>query len=332
MACLRKVKNTWQLQFYLDGKRRYKQFSPKTPKSVVLAEKKRIEAELALHKAGVKKFAEKTERVDSITLRELTEKVHEARQNEVSDDTLKRNLYAMKVFMEVVGADMLVSNLKSDHIDQFKKARYEIASNEYERKGWKFEGDKIKRGINKDLENVRSVFRVAAQKGMISESMVPKIERYKIDKVRVPKYLNDEEIIAIANQLEGEARLAFWIIRYTGARRGEIARKSLDEDRGLKWKHVDWMGNKVRLYGKKKERLVTLHPKLRTILLDRKAELGNSFDPEDHIIHFVRDTLTEYFSRAMKKAGINKTGAVHILRHTAITKVLGSSRNIRVAQ
>ena len=48
--------------------------------------------------------------------------------------------------------------------------------------------------------------------------------------------------------------------------------------------------------------------------------------------HLVKDTLTEYFSRAMKKAGINKPGAVHILRHTAITKVLGSSRNIRVAQ
>lgn len=56
MAYLRKVKNTWQLQYRLDGKQRWKHFSPDTPKTVVLAEKKRIEAEIALHKAGIKRF------------------------------------------------------------------------------------------------------------------------------------------------------------------------------------------------------------------------------------------------------------------------------------
>ena len=53
MAYLRKIKNTYQLQFYINGKMRWKHFSPNTPKSVVMAEKKRIEAEVALHKAGV---------------------------------------------------------------------------------------------------------------------------------------------------------------------------------------------------------------------------------------------------------------------------------------
>jgi integrase len=113
---------------------------------------------------------------------------------------------------------------------------------------------------------------------------------------------------------------AFWIIRYTGARRGEIARKNLADERGLKWKHVDWMRNKIRLYGKKKKRLITLHPNLRKILLDWKAELGSYVDLDDHIIHCVKDTLTMYFSKAMEKAGVNKPGAVHILRHTAITR------------
>lgn len=92
------------------------------------------------------------------------------------------------------------------------------------------------------------------------------------------------------------------------------------------------MRGNIRLYSKKKERLVPLHDKLRKLLLDRKAELGNAFDPEDHVIHFVKDTLTQYFARAMKKAGVNKPGAVHILRHTAITKVLNASGNMRVAQ
>jgi len=66
--------------------------------------------------------------------------------------------------------------------------------------------------------------------------------------------------------------------------------------------------------------------------LDRKAEFGDLWHPDDHVVALIGDTLTTYFKRAMKKAGIDKPGAVHILRHTAITKVLSASRNIRVAQ
>jgi len=67
MAYLRKIKNTWQLQFYLDGRKRYKHYTPGTPKSIIIAEKKRIEAQIALHKANVKKFSENEQRVDCPT-------------------------------------------------------------------------------------------------------------------------------------------------------------------------------------------------------------------------------------------------------------------------
>ena len=52
----------------------------------------------------------------------------------------------------------------------------------------------------------------------------------------------------------------------------------------------------------------------------------------DHIIAYVRDTLTDYFARAMEKAGINKPGAVHILRHSAATALLEAGANIREVQ
>jgi len=332
MAYLKKNKNTWQLQFYVDGQKHYKHFPPNTPKSIVLAEKKRIEAEIALHKANIRKFVYGSERVDFITLRDLTERVIEIRKNEVSTATQKRNQLAMRVFMEIVGADMPISNLKTEYFDQFKKQRYESSVKKYKKRKWDIDEDKIKRGVNKDLVNVRAVIRAAVSKGIIPESKIPKIPFFKVDRNRLPKYLNDQEIIAIANQLEGEAKLAFWIIRFTGARRSEVARSSVNDDRGLKWKHIDWMRNKMRLYSKGHERLVTLHPTLRKMLLERKAELGESWNPDDHVIHFIRDTLSRYFRRAIKKAGINKPGAVHILRHTAGTKLLASSKDIRITQ
>ena len=64
----------------------------------------------------------------------------------------------------------------------------------------------------------------------------------------------------------------------------------------------------------------------------RKAESGSYLDPDDHIIQFVRETLTTYFARAIKKAGIDNPGAVHILRHTAATAVLEAGANIREVQ
>ena len=105
MAYLRKIKNTWQLQFYLDGKRQYKTYSSDTPKSILSAEKKRIESEIALHKAGIKRFSENDERVDFITLRELTERICEIRKNEVSEDTgtEEKNLSTMMRLYVIVG-------------------------------------------------------------------------------------------------------------------------------------------------------------------------------------------------------------------------------------
>ncbi len=128
-----------------------------------------------------------------------------------------------------------------------------------------------------------------------------------------------------------EYRFRWWIFRDTGARRSEIVRPRLNDNRGLKWKDIDRFRNQLKLYSKGQERLVPLHPTLRKMLLDRKAEI-EYFDPDEHIIPFIRDTLTAYLSRAKRKAGIDKKGAVHILRHTAVMQLLSNSQNIRYAQ
>ncbi len=59
------------------------------------------------------------------------------------------------------------------------------------------------------------------------------------------------------------------------------------------------MRNKIKLYSKGKERAVPLHPRLKELLIEEKNRLGLSFDHEDHIIHYVRATLTAYFRRAI---------------------------------
>jgi integrase len=322
-----------KLHYYENGKARIKYFGYRISKSKVLAVQMEMEANLALDKAGIPRAKKQDIQANNITLGEMVGKISSSRQHDVAAETLKRNLYSMELFIQVVGREMKVKDVTQSHIDQFKVYRYEYAVLEYGRKKWKLDEDKIKRGINKELENIKTMFRAACQKGIIPSIMIPKFEKYVVDRQRLPKVLSDDEIAETAHHLKGEALLAFWIIRYTGARRSEIARKTLSDDRGLKWKHIDWSEGNIRLYAKKKEKLVPMHDKLQDLLLERREELGLALDLEGHVIHFVRDTLTEKFRVAMKKAGINKPGlAVHVLRHTAATKLLLSGADIREVQ
>ena len=84
----------------------------------------------------------------------------------------------------------------------------------------------------------------------------------------------------------------------------------------------------MKLFSNGKERIVPLHPELGKMLLERKAQLGNSFDPEEHIAKYITDTLSTYFRRAIEQAGIDKPRAVHILRHTAATALLETGANL----
>ena len=343
MAHLRKVKNSWQIQFYLDRKLRWIHLPPYITESEAKDEKEWIEGKIKRHKQGKETFNFENYKSKSIqpkipkseTLREVLNGSLEERENDkdISDITIKRNIHACKVFIDVIGGEIPILELKDAHFSKFKEIRYEIALEKHKKKNSDIDIDKIKRGVNKDLVNLRAVLRYAIAKEIISpEFILPKIRFYKVDRNRLPKYLTDQEIIAIANNLTGEAKLAFWIIRYTGARRAEIARRSIHDNFGLKWQDIDWIRNIIRLYSKGQERLIPLHPILRNILLDRKSELGENWAPEDFIVHFIRDTLSTYFKRAMREAGIDKSGAVHILRHSAATELLASSKDLRLTQ
>ena len=262
MASIEKVgRNSYRIQYYLNGKRKYQTIPDGTPKHLMQAMKKEIEAKVALHKAGIKKFTEDDATENILTLAEMSSKILEIRKDEVSSETQYRNEYAMKIFIKVIGGKLLLEDLQSVHVDQFKKARLDLKRKECAAQQKPVDDNQIKRGINKDLVNVKAVFNAAAHKGIIPESQVPKFEFYRVEQQWLPETLDEQEIDAIASHLEGDALLAFWIIRYTGARRGEIARTSKDDDHGLKWIQIDFENTRLRLHGKGKEKYVPMHPK-----------------------------------------------------------------------
>ena len=350
----RKGKSTSYEIFYNDPRTRKQKTITVTPTShpeedqkKAIAIKLDIENRISLHKNKIKEFTDPfhDDRLDNITLFELTNQVANdpSRKIEVASKTLRRNSDAMKLLMGVLGKDIPVVGLsraqahgqnKTDYFKQFKEARFKRMLQKNSEK-YAVDEDKIKRGINRDLSNIKAVFSYAAKVGIIPESYLPKIEMFKTRK-RLPQILEPDEIIKILNQLDesesdilnpttlerGDSWLCYVIIRETGQRRCAIVRESLKHDNGLKWKHIQWMRNTIETHDKGKTKTVPMTDNLKKVLAQRWQELSPNVSPDDYVIKYTKDTITHKFKKAMINAGVNKEGSVHILRHTLPVELL----------
>ncbi|HNR69588.1 MAG TPA: site-specific integrase [bacterium] len=333
MACIEKKGNAYRIQYYYRGKKYRRYLAAGISLKDVHAEKARIEASIARDKAGLERFNPdgENQRSDLITLAEMFEQVLSARKYEVSRETWQRFRNLSQVMIQVIGPNMPVKDIRLQDYDRFRTIRYQMSRDNYVRKGWKPDENKSKTGVNKDLRILTTLFRCASRKGIINKDMIPEFEYYKTDYVKLPKILNATEVVNMANELDGEARLAFWIYFYTGFRRQAVARETLSDTRALKWENINWMTNEIRIHSKRKDHVLPMHPRLRDMLLDHKKEIEN-FDPEDFVIHLTADSLTKLFRRAMDKLGIKNPSPIHSLRHTFATDIYNRTGDVFLTQ
>lgn len=285
-----------------------------------------MEGEIILHKLDLRPFA--TTALQRVTLSAVCARLKNVRLLEVCQKTVTRNDLAMKALVACIG-DVQTRSLSPELIDQFVACLHQRAVEAYRKKGWPHDEAKIRRGINKELQNVRAVLRAASKKGLIPANHIPHFSFLSTDRQRLAVYLTRDEIIRMGGNLTGEAKLAFWIIRFTGARRGEVVRDSIKASNGLRWKHIDWMHNTIRLHAKRVEKIVPMHKSLRKLLSEAR---GTNWQPETFVVSLTGPTLTHYFRTAAQAAGITKPGAVHILRHSAATHMLQAGASMREVQ
>ena len=226
---------------------------------------------------------------------------------------------------------MPVKEIRPSDLEKLRMVRYQMAIDNYKRKSWKLDENKIKVGVNKDLRIITTLFRCAARKGFINKDWIPEIELYRTDYVKLTKILNADEIIRMANELQGEARLAFWIYFYTGFRRQAVARETLCDTRALRWENINWMTNDTRIQSKRKDHILPMHPRLGEMLLEHKAAIVD-FDPEDFVIHFTADSLSKLFRRAMLSVGIKNPSPIHSLRHTFEADIYNQKGDVFLTQ
>jgi integrase len=169
--------------------------------------------------------------------------------------------------------------------------------------------ERHRRGVNKELQNLRTIFNWMARRNYIEHSPFDKVT-FLPATVPLPPALTRDQARALYRALpRGRMRLAFKIMTYTGLRRGEVVR--------LRWEDVDFGSGYLRLGRTKngEEALVPLHPHLHRILR-RCASSGP-------VIGFRADSLTHAFRRALNKAGMRHlASSVHIMRHTFAVTIM----------
>lgn len=287
------IKYTWQNIVY------YEYVSPKTPnaKAFAFARQKEIEADIALAKLGLKKFIPKYKPAKIIQLKNF-EKWYETirledQENEIVASTLERYLIAIRLLSRSLGPDLFLFTLTDEHIKQFVRNELKLG--------------KTKKGINKTLHHLYNPLKQAYEQGLIKDQI--KIDKFK----RLPKQLPDILYPNQINQLfenmpQGQSRLSFRIIQYTGIRRTELVDRCTRKD-------IDIEHETIKIYGKnKRERYCPLNRKLIEFLINNNH--FQQLTPHDAIITLSKDQVSWAIQVAKNRCNIKKHGRTHLLRHS----------------
>ncbi len=153
-------------------------------------------------------------------------------------------------------------------------------------------------------------------------------------KQRLPLLLSLEEVAAVINATTHiKQRTIFMTIYATGMRSCEV--------RGLKAKDIDSARNQIRVMGKgNKQRMVPLSQfllyTLRKYWVDCKENKTEWLFPGGGGDYwkrpYCRTSLRRAFDAAKRKAGVDKPGGVHLLRHCYATHLLEMGVDLRVIQ
>jgi integrase/recombinase XerD len=144
--------------------------------------------------------------------------------------------------------------------------------------------------------------------------------------MQLPKVLSKEEMIRLIKAIENLKHKTMIMLGYAcGLRVSEITGlelKDIDEDRRLLF---------IRKAKGKKDRVVSLSP----VMLVMIREYKNSYTPDKYLFEgqfkgtsYSTRSLESIIKSAKNKAGISKTGSMHMLRHSFATHLLDKGTDV----
>ena len=205
-------------------------------------------------------------------------------------------------------SDIYAHHVTADILNDFRDDLYEKRADGTELSF--AEEQRIKRGVNNDLRNLRVIFRWARKKGIIKVRPFDEVEFFSASSP-VPDVLTQEEMELFRRELLKPDRMIFYLLRYTGLRISEAC--------ALTTKSVDLKRNVIHLVKTKNREQVDIHLDAR---LERIWRWTGTLEKAGPLIHIKPDTVARHFRDAMTRAGIHKKMPTHIFRHTAGRRIM----------
>lgn len=290
-----------------NGNRTREYFPAGTDRGYMQQRIKEIKAELALIDARERHVIKSV--VRGKILNDLVQIFIDERKTEITKETLRRYVLALRNFISVLGPDKPVASITTEDIKTFKLTQLE--------KG------KTRVGINKDLHHLKTVFKFC-KKNNLNQNEIEFI-KFKNVRHQLPEIASIQQIDLIAENISrGQCRLGFEIIRWTGIRRTELIVRS-------KRKDFDLEGRLIRIQGKNNtERTIPIIDRLLDYL---EADLYfQSLNPDDPVFTITANHFTRAIERAKNRAGIKIKGSAHMLRHSIATYWLEKGVDLRIIQ
>lgn len=253
-----------------------------------------------------------------ITVKDLFTEYQTRRETEID---LTWHKSSMQAFLNLVDPSTPAATITWQIIHNFRDQRLKFkqsAATDYTAI------QRARRGVNKELSNLRTIFNWAYQKDILPNKIFDKVEFLKASEP-IPSTLTRDAEKQFLKNLEKPYKLAYWILKYTGLRRGECIR--------LTWQDIDLKEKRIFINKTKngQQAIIPILKGLERILkwLTRKPKQGNLFS-------YHKDTLTSAFRRALDRAGLqNIENPVHVFRHTGGLRIMEkdvSDSNQRLAQ
>lgn len=246
-----------------------------------------------------------------IRLLDFQKQYADARQHEIE---IYRNELALTILMGFLGPDFPIHEIDHKKIHEFRDWLLQKRRTIYPDADFARE-QKLRRGINKELQNLRTAFRWAYKNELIGENIFDKVVFFKSSHPIPGTITRSQERAFYRNLPKTRIRLAFKFIKYTGVRRSELG--------GIRWRDLDLASGLIHLYKTKnrEEELIPMHP----VLLRMIVYCQHKYNPDlaEVIFPYHPTSLTTMFRRALDKAGLGAIKSpVHVLRHTLGTRIM----------
>lgn len=295
-------RNRWELDIHLDGQRIKRLFPSKSLAMEKLSELRRmkglVESDLDLPFKLPKKQSQ-------VAFNTLVSKFLTIRESSHTKQTFARELSIVTNHLAPFFRDILVSDIRIEHIDRYKTERL---------------SDKISPAtVRKELNVLSAIMTMAVKYRYLEHNILRDADRIRIPD-RDPIFLNPEQAHSFLSCCSQDFLPLAMTYLYCGLRR--------DEAFNLTWDDVNFEQNELTIRAAtsktKRARTIPIHPELKTELMKQKLRIGESKFVFPGQYGKKRITCQHAFQKAKAKAKLSKRLRLHDLRHTWASNCLMS--------